>query len=159
MGWRTALAHFHAMITLSKRHRPMTLYLLNTTVVPCGSDGIWDVKTLPLASAKGLLARSSPATVYTSAVGHESTACIMAELLGVQVPLNRIQVTPVPGDRLLCFKLKQRAPEGVVLSVEEIEELGYEWVLMTYHGGIGAALDAKLSSQDKLINAVYNRVY
>jgi hypothetical protein len=137
----------------------MTLYLLNTTVVPCGSDGIWDVKTLPLASAKSLLARRNPATVYTSAVGHESTACIMAELLGVQVPVNRIQVTPVLGDKLLCFKLKQRAPEGVVLSVEEIEKLGYEWVLMTYHGSIGAALDAKLSHQDSFINAVYNRVY
>ncbi len=137
----------------------MTLYLLNTTVVPCGSDGIWDVKTLPLASAKSLLARRNPATVYTSAVGHESTACIMAELLGVQVPVNRIQVTPVLGDKLLCFKLKQRAPEGVVLSVEEIEQLGHEWVLMTYHGSIGAALDAKLSSQDNFINAVYNRVY
>jgi len=147
------------MITLPKRHRPVTLYLLNESVVPCGSDGIWDVKTLPLASAKSLLAHSSPATVYTSAVGHESTACIMAELLGVQVPVNRIQVTPVLGDKLLCFKLKQRAPEGVVLSVEEIEQLGHEWVLMTYHGGIGAALDARLSSQDSFVNAVYNRVY
>jgi len=157
MGWRTALAHFHAMITLSKRHRPMTLYLLSESVVPCGSDGIWEIATLPLASAKSLLALSFFGV--TSAVGHWSTAFIMAELLGAQVPVNRIQVTPVLGDKLLCFKLKQRAPEGVVLSVEEIEELGYEWVLMTYHGSIGAALDAKLSSQDKLINAVYNRVY
>jgi hypothetical protein len=159
MGWRTALAHFCAMITLSKRNRPMTLYLLNTTVVPCGSDGIWDVKTLPLASAKSLLAHSSPATVYTSAVGHESTAAIMSELLGVQVPMNRVQVAPVAGDKLLCFKLKQRAPEGVILNREEIEMLGYEWVLMTYHDGIGAALDAKLSAQDDFMNAIYNRVY
>jgi hypothetical protein len=147
------------MITLSKQNKSMTLYLLNTTVVPCGSDGIWDVKTLPLASAKSLFARTSPATVYTSAVGHESTACIMAELLGVQVPVNRIQVAPVLGDKLLCFKLKQRAPEGVILSAPEIEALGYEWVLMTYHGSIGAALDAKLLSQDNFVNAVYNRVY
>ena len=137
----------------------VTLYLLNTTVVPCGSDGIWDIKTLPLASVKNLLTRTSPATVYTSAVGHESTALVMAELLGVQVPVNRIQVFPVVGDRLLCFKLKQRAPEGVILSVEEIEELGYEWVLMVYHGSIGAALDAKLLNQDSLMNAIYNRVY
>ncbi len=147
------------MLNLFKQHRPMTLYLLNTTVIPCGSDGIWEVATLPLASAKSLLTHASPATTYTSAVGHESTAAIMAELLGVQVPVNRIQVTPVLGDKLLCFKLKQRAPEGVILSAPEIEELGYEWVLMTYHGSIGAALDAKLSSQDSLVKAVYNRVY
>jgi hypothetical protein len=144
---------------LSKQNKPMTLYLLNTTVVPCGSDGIWDVKTLSLATAKSLLTHSSPATVYTSAVGHESTAAIMAELLGVSVPVCRVQVAPVLGDKLLCFKLKQRAPEGVILNREEIEALGYEWVLMTYHGGIGAALDAKLSSQDSFIDAVYNRVY
>ena len=137
----------------------MTLYLLNTTVIPCGSDGIWDVKTLALGSARALLAHSSPATVYTSAVGHESTACIMAELLGVQVPVDRIQVEPKVGDMLLCFKLKQRAPEGVILNRLEIEALGYEWVLMTYHGGIGAALDAKLSNLDGYIAAVAARVY
>jgi hypothetical protein len=137
----------------------MTLYLLNTTVIPCGSDGIWEVATLPLAAARNLLSRSSPANVYTSAVGHESTAAIMAELLGVQVPANRIQVAPASGDKLLCFKLKQRAPEGVILSREQIEALGYEWVLMTYHGGIGAALDAMLQSQVGLLAAVYSRVY
>jgi hypothetical protein len=136
----------------------VTLYLLNTTVVPCGSDGIWDIKTLPLASAKSLLAHASPATVYTSAVGHESTALVMAELLGVQVPVNRIQVFPVVGDKLLCFKLKQRAPEGVILSVEEIEELGYEWVLMTYHGSIGAALVSQDSFMNDLLRGSNNRV-
>ena len=137
----------------------MTLYLLNTTVIPCGSDGIWESKTLPLDAAQRYVAHSSPANIYTSAVGHESTANIMGSLLGVQVPVNRIQVSPKVGDKLLCFKLRQRAPEGVILSVEEIEDLGYEWVLMTYHGGIGAALDAKLSSQDSFVSAVYSRVY
>ena len=137
----------------------VTLYLLNTTVVPCGADGIWDIKTLPLESARAYVARSSPATVYTSAVGHDSTAAIMAELLGIQVPVNRIQVSPKVGDKLLCFKLKQRAPEGVILNRGEIEALGYGWVLMTYHGGIGAALDAKLAAQDSFMNAVYTRVY
>ena len=137
----------------------VTLYLLNTTVVPCGSDGIWGVATLPLASAKSLLAHASPATVYTSAVGHESTAAIMAELLGVQVPVNRIQVVPALGDKLLCFKLKQRGPEGVILNRDEIEQLGYEWVLMVYYGSIGAALDAKLLNQDSFMNAIYSRVY
>ena len=137
----------------------MTLYLLNTTVIPCGGDGIWEVATLLLASAKGLLARSSPATVYTSAVGHESTAAIMSELLGVQVPVDRIQVEPKVGDMLLCFKLKERAPEGVILDREEIEALRPEWVLMTYHGSMGAALDAKLSNLDGYIAAVAARVY
>lgn len=44
--------------------------------------------------------------------------------------MNRITVAPVQGDYLLCFKLKQRAPEGKILTVEELEELGYEFFLM-----------------------------
>jgi hypothetical protein len=120
---------------------------------------MWDVTTLSLAAARNTLKGSSHATTYTSAVGHESTAAIMAELLEVQVPVNRIQVSPKVGDRLLCFKLKQRAPEGTILNRVEIEELGYEWVLMTYHGTIGAALDSRLDNLNSYINAVAARVY
>ena len=58
----------------------------------------------------------------------------MATLLGVDIPINRIQVSPEPGDRFLCFKLKKRAPEGVILSIQELEKLGYEWVVMSYYG-------------------------
>lgn len=96
---------------------------------------------------------------FVSAVGHESTAAIMSELLGVQVPVNRIQVVPVPGDKLLCFKLKRRTPEGVVLSKEEIKQLGYEWVLMTYYKTIGAALDAAFAAQAAEIANLNQRVY
>lgn len=96
---------------------------------------------------------------FVSAVGHESTAAIMSELLGVQVPVNRVQVAPVPGDKLLCFKLKKRAPEGVILSKSEINELGYEWVLMAYHKTIGAALDASFAAQAAEIANLNQRVY
>lgn len=131
------------------------LYLLNTTVIPSGADGIWQATTLPLASA-ALYAKHS---TYTSAVGHESTAEIMSELLKVEVPVNRLQVKPVPGDQMLCFKLKKRAPEGVILSKEEINKLGYEFVLMAYHGTIGAALNAALQAQADQIANLNQRVY
>ena len=135
----------------------MTLYLLNTTVIPCGADGIWQASTLPLASAKMNVGPSKPA--FISAVGHESTAAIMASLLGVEVPVNRIQVKPVVGDRMLCFKLKNRAPEGVILTEKEINDLGYEWVLMEYHGTIGAALDAKFAEHSAYLENLNQRVY
>lgn len=35
-----------------------------------------------------------------------------------------------PGDYAVCFKLKGRAPEGVILSEEEIQSIGYELVLI-----------------------------
>jgi hypothetical protein len=136
------------------------LYLLNTTVIPCGADGIWQSSTLPLESAKlNIRDNRGVTTEWTSAIGHESTAAVMSELLKVKVPVNRIQVQPAPGDKLLCFKLKGRAPEGVVLDKRQIEEMGYEWVLLTYHGSVGAALDAQFKAQQSWLNNLNQRVY
>ena len=132
------------------------LYLMNTTVIPSNANGIWETKTLPLASAQVYVSQFK---TYTSSVGHESTAEIMSELLKIRVEVNRIQVTPAPGDRLLCLKLKNRAPEGVILSKEEINELGYEFVLMTYHGTLGAALDAKFTEHSGFLANLNQRVH
>jgi hypothetical protein len=126
------------------------LYLLNTTVVPCGADGIWKTTTLQLESAK----MNIRGTEWVSAVGHESTAAIMSELLGVEVPANRIQVSPEPGDKLLCFKLKNRAPEGAILNREQIQKIGYEWVRMDYHGTVGAAIDEEFKALNDYITAI-----
>lgn len=131
------------------------LYIVNTTVIPCVSDGIWEVTTLSLESARlNIRDNQGTTTQWTSAVGHESTAEVMSKLLRIDVPVNRAQVKPVPGDKLLCFKLKGKAPEGVILNDEQIEEMGYEWVLMTYHGSVGAALDAAFQRQANYIDFV-----
>jgi len=68
---------------------------------------------------------------FDSAIGHESTAEILTELLGVKVPVNRQNYIQTPGATALVFKLKQRAPEGVILGKEEIERIGYEFGLLT----------------------------
>jgi hypothetical protein len=115
----------------------MTNYLLSTTVVPNGGDGIWEIQTTTASAVKVNLTQN-----WVSAVGHESTATIMSEVLNIGIPVNRVPIAPRPGDKLFCFKLKGRAPEGVVLDLEEIEKMGYEWLVMTYHGTLGAALDA-----------------
>jgi hypothetical protein len=107
----------------------MTTFLLNSTVIPSGADGFWQARTVALQEAKDIALAG-----FTSAIGHESTASLMETLLGIAVPINRIQVSPKLGDRFLCFKLKKRAPEGVILSIQELEELGYEWIVMEYYG-------------------------
>jgi hypothetical protein len=61
-------------------------------------------------------------------VGHQSTAEIMSQVLGIPVPYNRVQVFLEPGDQAICFILKARPPEGRVLSREEIEQIGYYFV-------------------------------
>ena len=99
-------------------------FLLNSSVVPCA--GLWDVQSVSLGRARIYADRPS----LTSAIGHESTAAPLSQLLEINVPVNRILVTPVEGDTLLCFKLKGRAPEGKILTVAELEELGYEFFVM-----------------------------
>jgi hypothetical protein len=118
----------------------MKIYLLNTTVIPNDCDGIWESKRITQSEAE-LYAYKS----FISAIGHDSTAEIMSTLLKVNVPVNRISITPEPGDRCLCFKLAKPAPEGLILGRKQIEELGYHWALMTYHGTIGRAIDARFN--------------
>jgi hypothetical protein len=102
----------------------MKLALLNTTIATV--DGTFQVRTIDLETAKNL----AQSNELLSAVGHESTAQIMSELLGVNVPVNRIQFAQELGQVALVFKLKGRAPEGVILNREEIEKIGYEFKTM-----------------------------
>jgi hypothetical protein len=106
------------------------VYLMNTTVVPQGAYGTWEIAPVSLPEAQELLRRE----VFISAVGHQSTAEIMSDLLGQDIQSNRIQVRPDRGDRFLCFRILQRAPEGAILDREQIEQVGYEWCLMHYVG-------------------------
>jgi hypothetical protein len=122
------------------------LYIMNAAVIPAGSDGIWETITIPNESAKiNLLAE------WKSAVGHKSSAAVISQALAVDIPVNRIEVKPEPGDRLLCFKLNGRAPEGVILSEAQLKEMGFSWSLMVYHGTLGRALDNAFQAQRNMI--------
>jgi hypothetical protein len=107
------------------------LGILNTTIAT--SDGIYHVETISLDRAKRLINQYT--RIYNigidSAVGHESTAQIMTELLEVEISVNRQEFQQQMGQSALVFKLKGRAPEGVILNREEIEKIGYEFKLMT----------------------------
>jgi hypothetical protein len=109
----------------------MTIYLMNTTVIPSGCDGSWKVRSITKEDARNFCSIFS-AEEIVSTIGHESTAEIMTSLLERDVEVNRIQAKPKKGDHLLCFKLLKRAPEGVILTTEQLMDLGFEWVLMTY---------------------------
>jgi hypothetical protein len=123
------------------------LYLMNAAVIPSGSEGIWEAITIATESARINLSTFE----WTSAVGHESSAEVISSALGVEIPVNRIQVKAQPGDRLLCFKLNGRAPEGVVLNKAQLEEIGFSWCLMIYHGTSDVALDAAFQEQKAMI--------
>jgi len=99
--------------------------LLNSTILT--ADGSFEMKTITLTEAKDLVRGAA----FESAIGHESTAQILSELLSVEVNMNRVNYSQKVDDMALCFKLKGRPPEGVILSAEEIEEIGYELKLLT----------------------------
>jgi hypothetical protein len=105
----------------------MTVYLLNSLVVPVDLTTPKKIvmRRAGLTEVKKLLVPE-----FVSAIGHEGTAKLLTEILGgFPVDVNRISIKAVSGDVLIHFSLKQRLPEGKVLSKEELEKLEYEFVI------------------------------
>ena len=98
----------------------MKVTILNTSILT--SYGKFTYEPITVESAKKLVQVG-----FTSAVGHQSTCDILTSLLGVEIPLNRLQYKQETGETALVFKLKGRPEEGKILSVEEIEAIGYEF--------------------------------
>ena len=100
-----------------KSNKPIAL--LNCSIIT--ADGEYRQTTVSLDWVRETTANNE----IISAIGHDSTAQIMTELLGINVPINRINFEQQPGQDAIVFKLNGRAPEGKILSREEIEEIGY----------------------------------
>ncbi len=101
----------------------MKLALLNTSIITALGSYTYDA--ISLDGARELVADE-----YVSHIGHDSTAVIMTELLGVNVPMSRVPFAQEPHQLALVFKLNGRPPEGKILSREEIEAIGYTWGLL-----------------------------
>ena len=105
------------------------LYILNSLIVPVDFQNkqgyVVSLWKIDLETARRII-REMP---FTSAVGHEATAKVLTELLGVEIPHNRIAVKMKEGDAGLHFVLRTRLPEGKVLSEEELRELDFDLVL------------------------------
>jgi Domain of unknown function (DUF1874). len=105
----------------------MTIYLANAfslSMLPFKSATI-KVKEVSVEEVKQLLTKH-----YVSAVGHESTAQLLSQLLSINVPVNRTAITLKPRDVLIVFQLLTRLPEGKVLSIEEIQKLPFKFYVV-----------------------------
>jgi len=104
----------------------MAVYLLNSLIVPLDFDVINTAEVrftkIDIPTAKKILA------TFISAVGHESTAKLLTQLLEISVPLNRITIRMRKGDVAVHFIPKIRLPEGVILSKESLEKLDF-WLI------------------------------
>jgi hypothetical protein len=101
----------------------MTVYILNSPILT--SFGRYTYRPISIDEARMLLAEG-----FISAIGHEATANFISQILGINVPVNRIAISMRPGDKALVFQLLQRLPEGRVLSFEELQAVPYRLGLL-----------------------------
>lgn len=101
------------------------LYLFNTAIIT--TPGLTYTSEVISAEVARRYVKNRP---FTSAIGHASTAEIAETLLGVPVPVSRIAASMSDGDLAICLKLRGRPPEGVILSRQEVEAIGYDLVML-----------------------------
>jgi len=104
------------------------IYILNSLIVPVNFDKVAEVKVrlnkISVEEAKDILSNNK----FVSAVGHEGSAQLLSRILGIPIPVNRISVYFEKGDIGIHFFLKQRLPEGKILSDEELSKLEF-WIV------------------------------
>lgn len=100
----------------------MKIVLLNTTIVT--TDGDYSIKTISLEKAKELVKNAN----LLSAIGHQSTADIVSELLEIPIKMNRIMYTQEVGDIALCFKLKGRPEEVQIYIIHKL----YSYIIKSF---------------------------
>ena len=107
------------------------LFFLNAPVLTTFGD--FRFEKLSLEQAQNLIKEfaNDQTKLVESAIGHTATAEVLTRLLDYKVETNRIEFIQTLEDAALVFKLKKRAPEGVVLNQEEIEKIGFEFGLLT----------------------------
>jgi len=62
-------------------------------------------------------------TEIYSVIGHESTAKLLSNILGINVPMNRTEYKYSYDDIVIVFTIPYRLPEGKILSEEEIQQI------------------------------------
>jgi hypothetical protein len=110
----------------------MTVYLLNTLIVPINFDSVSTAiivsYRLSLEEARERARKALEQGQLQSAVGHEGTAQLLSRLLGIEIKAERRSVYLKTGDTAIHFFLKERLPEGKILSEEELSRLPY-WLV------------------------------
>ncbi len=118
------------------------VYIFNSLIVPVNFNIVSEANiTLRLATIREIkeLLQNYP---FISAIGHESTANVLSQLLGFHIPANRITVFMDAGDIGIHFFLKARLPEGKILAEEELKSLDYWFVISTIEATKGIVYDS-----------------
>jgi len=115
---------------IKKKGGEKMLYVLNALIVPINFDELNEIqvkfKKISIEEAKEIVKKAE----WESAIGHEATAKVLSQLLEIEIPAQRRTVFFEKGNRGIHFFLKQRLPEGVVLSEEELKKLDF-WLVLS----------------------------
>jgi hypothetical protein len=109
----------------------MTIYILSAPVL---TD--WGTYVFCEGSKQNIeeITRRMTRDGFISAVGHEGTAQLLSQILGISIPTSRISVKMETGDIAVVFRVLERLPEGRVLTKEELEKVPYSLGIMTKTG-------------------------
>lgn len=109
------------------------LYLFNTTIMP--NEGVYVNRKVNLEKALEIfesfripLGFSGEGQIqFTSALGHQGSADAFTSLGFEGVEVNRIQATMQPEDQAIAIKVLGRLPEGAILTLEQLQKVGFEF--------------------------------
>lgn len=68
---------------------------------------------------------------WESAVGHESTATLMTERLGIPISFRRQTIRMLRGDEALVLRIMSRLPQGTRLTLFEMSRISCEYGLIS----------------------------
>lgn len=96
------------------------ILLLNASVIT--TDGEYRREPIEPDEARELVVAHG----FKSAIGHAATAAAFSEILGIEVPVNRIRAVQAVGQVAIVLQMLGRLPEGHVASLPEMEAIGYD---------------------------------
>ena len=111
-----------------KRNKKYLLNAFSLSMLPTDTSVILSVRGVEVEEVRKLLGSD-----FISAVGHESTAELLSNILGVAVKFNRTTVRLEPGDMAVVFQLLGRPPEGRVLTVDELRGIEHRFFVVEPH--------------------------
>lgn len=92
----------------------------------CTSNGLYRISDITIEEAQKLISFHG----FESAVGHEASAQVLSDALGVEIPMNRVEYIQAIGQKAIALKLNIRPPEGQILSIGEMLKVGFELKLL-----------------------------
>jgi hypothetical protein len=102
------------------------LYLMNSPILTEYGDWRFEGPLSVEAARQHIM--SAP---FTSAIGHDSAARFMSQLLRMEIPANRVAITMLPGDQALVLRILTRLAEGAVLDSAAMHAIPYNLSLLT----------------------------